>query len=431
MDNFEKELFGTTDDRQDSVNNSGSSVKEGNSEPEVREDLEETETEQKYWIICLPRTRIEEVEVFLRSRNIDNYDTFFSVKEFEDELKLSTDRVNVYLFDFIGEMTFRDIFIINRTKFSELTVFTNKNNVAEVSKSLTDKVYLISELMDILTLFWDSDVFEYDNVVSANESGIELVNKRALEIQGKKLDRLELCLSVENEKSSKYSRAVKYINIEKKIQGRDIGKVKSNFVKRAMNNFISKFKKDEFTEEYEDTEQIYSDGEMEFMNEDVMYKLENRKLNKVIGQLSKNVVSSITEYMLEKEIIDKSVYDKIESLKNAKQISGLFCEVDYAIELGLIDEVESINIVNDYYCMYCLQHEDVLSSVVLNEFKYEGCVEFKCFCTRGIRRDVNYFVIDPDNMYGKRKIEEMFNNFEYVYTKEKYIVDKLRRMEAQ
>lgn len=408
MDNFEKDVLVT---KVESQNADSDSIM------------------PKNIVVCLPRTKIEEVEVYLRSRNIENFDTCFNLNEFSDTL-LENDQSKVYIFDFIGETRIRDILLHNKDKVPEIWVFTNKENTASTMKQLTDNVFILDKLVDILTLFWDSDVFSYDNVITAYDNGIELVNKRALEIQGKSLSNLELKFSIEAEKS-KYSGPIKYINIEKKFQGKDIGKHQGSFVKRIISNFISGFKKDVFEEDYDSEEQLYSNEQMEFMEGSNVYRLENDKIKEITGKLRSTIVSSMSEFLLSKNIIDEETKRQIDHLKDMNQLSGIFGEVDYVVSLGIIDEVTSINLVNDYYTMYCKQYDDVMHSVVLlDEFKFEGCLEFKCFCTRGMRRDVTYVIIDPDNEYGKNKIESMFNNFEYVFTKEKYIIDKLKRMQG-
>ena len=82
--------------------------------------------------------------------------------------------------------------------------------------------------------------------------------------------------------------------------------------------------------------------------------------------------------------------------------------------------------------MACLYYEDVMNTqILLSDFRVEGCLEFKCFPIKGMRRDKVYFVIDPDNVYGKDKIQDMYNNFGLVYTKEKYIIEKLKELEVR
>ena len=431
MDNFEKDILSSMENTHDSENSEFLQFEMLNSEESTsskqqnsrNSDLADTMT--KSIIVCFPRTRIEGIEVYFRSRNINDYDTVFDIFELDETLKSTSGVVNVYLFDFIGEPRIRNVFISNKLKISNLVIFTDKENIAEIGSELTDEVFLISQLIDILTLFWDSNVFSYKNVLNAKENGIELVNKRALEIQGKKLDRLDLSLAVENEKPNKYSEPVSYINIEKKFQGKDIGRVKSgNFFKRTIDNLFGKVKEEIFEEEYDESEKL--------SDEDNVYRLENPKLTRLVSKLQTTIESTMSSYLLEKGIITEEIKNQIDTLKDLKQISGMFCEVDFAISKGLIDEVTSINLINDYYLMYCMQFEDVLNcTVLLDEFKFEGCLEYKCFCIRGMRRDVNYFVIDPDNEYGKHKIEEMFNDFEYIYTKERYIMEKLHRMEVR
>lgn len=94
IDNFEKELFGNEEKEQD-LSLEKSNIQ--NREIEIKDDSDTKEVEKKYWVLCLPRTRIEEVEVYLRSRNIDNYDTFFSLDEFRDELDKVTAGVDMFL----------------------------------------------------------------------------------------------------------------------------------------------------------------------------------------------------------------------------------------------------------------------------------------------------------------------------------------------
>ena len=416
MDNFEKDILDSFENPNEDENSVISRSGDSNTNSNTSKTL----------VICFPRTKIEAVEVYLRSRNIDNYETVFDFSELNESF-IGLEQVSVYLFDFIGEPRLRDLFIHYRNRICNLTVFTDKQSIAEMTNELTDNVFLISQLIDILTLFWDSETFSYSNVKKAKEYGIDLVNKRALEIQGKKLDRLDVSFAVEKEKPNKYSESVSYINIEKKFQGKDIGKVESsNFLKRTLNNLFGRVKEELFEEDYDESERLVEESDK------TVYRLESPKIENLVSKLNNCVESSMTNFLISKGVISEEVAQQIETLKDLKQISGLFCEVDFAISKGLIDEIDSINLVNDYYSMYCMQKEDVLSStILLDEFKFEGCREYKCFCTRGMRRDVNYFVVDPDNEYGKHKIEEMFNDFEYIYTKERYIIEKLRRMEVR
>ena len=184
--------------------------------------------------------------------------------------------------------------------------------------------------------------------------------------------------------------------------------------------------------ELDEQDRLYSEEESEYRDDNqFQYRLERDNLLDIASKLQKSVDSSIIGYMLNTDRISKEVYKTLENLKAMNKISGVFGEVDYLVENGYIDEYDSINIVNDYYHINCLQEEEVLHrKVLLQDFKIEGCREFKCFCTRGIRSDVYYFVIDPDNISGKEKISSMFESFSFLYTKEKYILKKLSEMEV-
>ena len=314
MDKFDSEILNTFRNEQTEVTNDYLDTEQPNNFVNTNSFINE---ETKYLIVCLPRTKIEEVEVYLRSRNIDNYDTCFNINEFS-EIISNPNHYNVYLFDFIGDTRIIHLISNNADKISDLNIFTNKDNIAELGKKLTDKVYILSKLMDILTLFWDSDVFSYDNVLNAHKHGVELVNKRALEIQGKKLDKLELSFSVEKEKTEKYSSKVSYINIEKKFQGKDIGKVrKGNIFKRAISNLFNNYEED-FEEEYHESEQLYSNEEMSYMDEETMYKLENNTLTDVLSKMKNSVYSGMSDYLLKKGIITEEVAKYIENLKELK-----------------------------------------------------------------------------------------------------------------
>lgn len=381
-------------------------------------------------VICLPRTKINTIDNFLRSKAVNEYEIFFSIDEFFDSID-SFESTYVYLFDFIGELRFRDKFTINKSVFSGVSVFTNIDSVAELSKTISDDVYLLSDMLDILSLFWGTEVFKYDNVAKAREKGIELVNTHELDNSNIDIKQLKLTFEVTKEKTSKYDAPVSSIVISKKVYGVENSKEKKK-------GFISKLKdlliveKQKFNVELDEQDRLYSEEESEYRDDNqFQYRLERDNLLDIASKLQKSVDSSIIGYMLNTDRISKEVYKTLENLKAMNKISGVFGEVDYLVENGYIDEYDSINIVNDYYHINCLQEEEVLHrKVLLQDFKIEGCREFKCFCTRGIRSDVYYFVIDPDNISGKEKISSMFESFSFLYTKEKYILKKLSEMEV-
>lgn len=381
-------------------------------------------------VICLPRTKINTVDNFLRSKAVNEYEIFFSIDEFFDAID-SFESTYVYLFDFIGELRFRDRFIINKSVFSGVSVFTSIDSIAELSKSISDDVYLLSGMLDILSLFWGTEVFKYNNVVKAREKGIELVNTHELDNSNIDIKQLKITFEVTKERTSKYDAPVSSIVIDKKVYGVENSKEKKK-------GLISKLKdllvaeKQKFDVELDEKDRLYSKEESEYREDNkFQYKLERENILDIASKLQKSVDYSIIGYMLNIGKISEEVHKTLESLKAMNKISGVFGEVDYLVENGYIDEYDSINIVNDYYHINCLQEEEVMHrKVLLQDFKIEGCREFKCFCTRGIRSDVYYFVIDPDNISGKEKISAMFESFSFLYTKEKYIVKKLSEMEV-
>ena len=415
MYNLEKD-YNSNDSSVENTDNMGYEGRESTI-PEDFIDKKEfnSKKDERICVLCFPRTKIENVEMYLRMRYIDSYDTYFSLEEFVEDLQ-ENDRVRVYLFDFIGEVYWSRVYSDIKQHITDLTVITDKRTVAEFNKDLTDKVFLVEQLMDIMTLFWDSKAFALNNVKNAEEDGIELINKKALEIRGTDIDQLQLSISLEKEKTSKFDEDIKYINISTKVKGTEYGKLPAKNPFKKFINGIADSLKTNYEEDYDiETGEHDTSSIMGIVN-----KIDNGKLD------------SFIDFMYNKSIFSETIRETLISLRESRQLTGIFGEVNYLVEIGALSEDESIDLVNEYHKMACLYYEDVMNTqILLSDFRVEGCLEFKCFPIKGMRRDKVYFVIDPDNVYGKDKIQDMYNNFGLVYTKEKYIIEKLKELEVR
>lgn len=115
-------------------------------------------------VLTTKKSKSKIVERFIRSRGIEKYIPLFDCNLLFDTL-LTTDSCNLHIFDFMFDLgtinTIRDF----RDKINILNVYVTSVDSAKAYLSLTDNVFIIPDVYDILSWFWDSDACKASNVM--------------------------------------------------------------------------------------------------------------------------------------------------------------------------------------------------------------------------------------------------------------------------
>lgn len=121
-------------------------------------------------VLTTKKSKSKIVDRFIRSRGIEKFIPLFDSSRLFDTL-LTTDSCNLHVFDFMFDLgtinTIRDF----RDKISTLNVYVTSVEAAKAYLALTDNVFIIPDVYDILSWFWDSDACKAANVMAFNAMG--------------------------------------------------------------------------------------------------------------------------------------------------------------------------------------------------------------------------------------------------------------------
>ena len=123
-------------------------------------------------VLTTKKSKSKIVDRFIRSRGIEKFIPLFDSSHLFDTL-LTTDSCNLHVFDFMFDLgtinTIRDF----RDKISTLNVYVTGVEAAKAYLALTDNVFIIPDVYDILSWFWDSDACKASNVMAFDAMGNE------------------------------------------------------------------------------------------------------------------------------------------------------------------------------------------------------------------------------------------------------------------
>ena len=118
-------------------------------------------------VLTTKKSKSKIVERFIRSRGIEKFIPVFESSLLFDTL-LTTDTCNLHIFDFIFDLgtinTIRDF----RDKINTLNVYVTSVESAKAYLALTDNVFIIPDVYDIFSWFWDSEACRASNVMGFN-----------------------------------------------------------------------------------------------------------------------------------------------------------------------------------------------------------------------------------------------------------------------
>lgn len=118
-------------------------------------------------VLTTKKSKSKIVERFIRSRGIEKFIPVFESDLLFDTL-LTTDTCNLHIFDFIFDLgtinTIRDF----RDKINTLNVYVSNIESAKAYLALTDNVFIIPDVYDIFSWFWDSEACRASNVMGFN-----------------------------------------------------------------------------------------------------------------------------------------------------------------------------------------------------------------------------------------------------------------------
>jgi len=116
---------------------------------------------------------ISSIKTFLSLKGLDNKYTLFTDKEdLLNELLIWKADVFIFMYDnddyaLVEELKTMQDFILN------LYVFTNKTRIAKPFISLTENIFIMPKNLNLMLYLWESPVFSLDNMLTAEENGIE------------------------------------------------------------------------------------------------------------------------------------------------------------------------------------------------------------------------------------------------------------------
>lgn len=123
-------------------------------------------------VLTTKKSKSKIVDRFIRSRGIEKFIPLYDSSRLFDTL-LTTDSCNLHVFDFMFDLgtinTIRDF----RDKISTLNVYVTGVDAAKAYLALTDDVFIIPDMYDILSWFWDSDACRASNVMAFDAMGNE------------------------------------------------------------------------------------------------------------------------------------------------------------------------------------------------------------------------------------------------------------------
>lgn len=398
-------------------------------------------------VVCFPIQQSELVESYLVNRQVTNYDLVSNLYEVEKVMEsLHGEKCIVYLFDFVNEVAFFDLYKQYEDSIKYLQVITTKNNIAEIYREITDAIYYVRPMMDLASLFWDSKVFKYENAVHAAMSSEQLIELEDLKTVGLNITSLDLNFRIVREKSG-----VDKLKIGGVAKGTSINESEKTVSERMRHKIARTFKFSEeedkgITEEEVIHDIQYGDLESTFGEYDPNVDLSEyigktpkppkgqieRRMAQLTRALDNAYFDSIIDMMLTKNYIDKEKASILTKLRIANKLQGTLGEVNYAMDNGWIIERDYLKIVSDYYKFECLSSLEVENSTIdLVGITLSMCKSYNCFPIESLSRDTVMIVVDYDNHDARRQMELIYNNCHFLYARDEFIKRKLESYEER
>ena len=392
-------------------------------------------------VVCFPIQQTELVESYLINRQISNYDFVSNLHEARNVFKsLRGEKAVVYLFDFVNEAKFFELYKEYEDSVKYMQVITTKNNIAELYREVTDSIYYVRPMMDLASLFWDSRVFKYENAVNAAMSAEQLIELEDLKTVGLNINSLNLNFNIVREKNG-----VEKLKINGTAKGTSINESSVPLKDKMKKRIVTKLRLAEEEEQRISEEEVihdiqYGDLEATFggLDSDVdiseyldeVPKPPKGQIERRMAQLTKALndayFDSVVDMMLKKNYIDQEKANLLTKLKVANKLYGTLGEVNYAMDHGWIIERDYLKIISEYYKFECMSSLEVENSTIdLVGITLNMCKTYNCFPIESLSRDTIMIVVDYDNHDARRQMELIYNNCHFLYARDEFIKRKL------
>lgn len=392
-------------------------------------------------VVCFPIQQSELVESYLVNRQISNYELVSNLQDAEDVFNsLDGEKAIVYLFDFVNEVKFFEIYKEFSDSVKYMQVVTTKNNIAELYREVTDAIYYVRPMMDLASLFWDSKIFKYENAIHAAVNSEELIELEDLKTVGLNITSLDLNFKVVRDKSG-----VDKLKISGVAKGTSINESETPVVEKMKRKIARKLKFSEEEDKGISEEEVihdiqYGDLESAFGAKDPDVDISEyldevpkppkgqieRRMAQLTKALNNAYFDSVVDLMLKKNYITQDKADILIKLRTINKLRGTLGEVNYAVDHNWISETDYLKIISEYYKFECLSSMEVEnSSIDLVGITLSTCINYNCFPIESLSRDTIMIIVDYDNQDARRQMELIYNNCHFLYARDKHIKAKL------
>ena len=255
-------------------------------------------------VICFPSAQSSTVEMYMRNKGKALYERAYNLDDAVEMLNnAEKGDLHLHIFDFINEGCLYVPFVENSDKFEEVTVITTQKDVALKYKRVTSNVQLVTPLMDLLSLFWDSPVFNIANVEQCELNNTSVVHMKESKQEGSTIGKA--VITIESEVIKEKHNKLGIINIGYKTKEDKIGNSLSNesYGVRDIVGTIGEVSTSVLKELFEVKE------ESEILKEAIKAKEEEDNLVDQI--MEAKFASNINEYMLDMGVIDERKFNTL------------------------------------------------------------------------------------------------------------------------
>ena len=319
-------------------------------------------------------------------------------------------KAELYLFDFINEIDMFSLIMKYREDFCRIHVISTKKQVVTRYEKITEDVYFIRPLEDFSRYFWMNKAFRVDNIRKSLDNGINIMDIRELDLNYNGNDIQQVSIDINAGTKIIKDELGRKISVET-LTVRGKGKCKRLTFKEKLKSIVKK---------NIDLKILNDNG-----NEDGI----SNSILSTINNLDFVYVGTISELMKKNGLIDNSQFEALYKFEKESNKGDYFGVTDKAIDLGLIGEMDGIDLVREMTQEDIKTKSEVDSMEVSDELPLSYYLASNSFIIRTSDKEVKYAVVGLNNRKARSILSSKFNDIEFCYSKEEYIKYRLESEE--